>query len=269
MSEDLENDNDDELENEEDEELELEDDEIDLDYIKEIIDNTGKADITSIVDIGNLSVEEVYLSRAMLEEEGFLEAPKIDNDVLSVWKMIFSCFDTTKENCPVSYDLIKKITHQNVAKALDNKNAAKTLYENGILTGGDKIDIDYRVNNSNKKEYFFKSFHRGSNSDNVITELCGFMNMTWLYKISHIQAMRPFRDNNDKDAHIYVKALLRMMSVIESAQQASIPLLEKMLKDVDSDTICYCRGFLEILCVLKTPEVSGMLDLDEEEDDEM
>lgn len=30
-----------------------------------------------------------------------------------------------------------------------------------------------------------------------------------------------------------------------------------------------CRGFLEILCVLKTPEVSGMLDLDEEEDDEM
>lgn len=262
MSEDLENDNDDELENEEDEELELEDDEIDLDYIKEIIDNTGKADITSIVDIGNLSVEEVYLSRAMLEEEGFLEAPKIDNDVLSVWKMIFSCFDTTKENCPVSYDLIKKITHQNVAKALDNKNAAKTLYENGILTSSNTISMDIGYN--------FKSFHRGcSNKDSVDTRLCGFMNMTWLYKISHIQAMRPFRDNNDKDAHIYVKALLRMMSVIESAQQASIPLLEKMLKDVDSDTICYCRGFLEILCVLKTPEVSGMLDLDEEEDDEM
>lgn len=48
-----------------------------IDYVKEMISETGKVNIKYLMDMTDYSFEVVVLSRALLEKDGFLEEPKI------------------------------------------------------------------------------------------------------------------------------------------------------------------------------------------------
>lgn len=51
-----------------------------IDYIKEMITETGKVNIKYLMDMTDYSFVTVALSRALLEKDGFLEEPEIDDD---------------------------------------------------------------------------------------------------------------------------------------------------------------------------------------------
>lgn len=51
-----------------------------IDYVKEMITQTGKVNIKYLMDMTDYSFATVALSRALLEKEGFLEEPEIDDD---------------------------------------------------------------------------------------------------------------------------------------------------------------------------------------------
>lgn len=49
-----------------------------IDYIKEMITETGKVNIKYLMDMTDYSFVTVALSRALLEKDGFLEEPEIE-----------------------------------------------------------------------------------------------------------------------------------------------------------------------------------------------
>lgn len=68
-----------------------------IDYVKEMITQTGKVNIKYLMDMTDYSFEVVALSRALLEKDGFLEEPEIDDEEVRKVNVGFLSFITANE----------------------------------------------------------------------------------------------------------------------------------------------------------------------------
>lgn len=211
-----------------------------LEHIKEIINDTGKSGIQFLNEITEYDCKDICKAIATLEKEGFLKAPHICEMPLFIYKTIFTKM-------------------------------------------GDKF-VDFLLGNLYFDEFFDKAFEGKFEkqclkkfgkvpSDSELEDILDFvepLGRRFIYQcIYQCETALEIHNKPHEELMAFWKVLIKVIILIESAQKTSIEFLEKMLKGIDCDTICYCRGFLEILCVLKTPEISGILNLDTEEDDEM
>lgn len=142
-----------------------------IDYVKEMISETGKVNIKYLMDMTDYSFEVVVLSRALLEKDGFLEEPKI-KDKAGLSQKGFDDNDFSKSK-GMSMHFFAHI----IAANLDNQKPQEELLEDErlnkkiltLMRDKDTTNID-TISKILRADWNKVALFRANLEGNIITE---------------------------------------------------------------------------------------------------